>query len=718
MEQYLKRYGQEGKQRLIQAVQSGYFELTGGYFHMAELLDYRNLSHSLDYASDFIKENGLTPVDVAVSCDVNGFSWGFAGALYEHGIRFLSTNINTHHDGAPFRKPLIPFWWESPKGEKLLVWNGLTYHRANCLGLLPDVAPGGNPGIPGMKWIDEPYVKIENSDFAYSRLREMVQVLKDGGYPYDFVPLMGSGLCTDNSPVGDAHCDLIAEFNEKHSGEIEVQTVTMKEFFQYLTGQGLEFPTYSADWNDWWTDGVLSTPNETRLFRNAQRTEALVCKLDPQMSVVTPAEHEAIQNTLITYAEHTWGHSHSLECPYNLLVTQLDLRKAKLAIDADVMASTALDKVSRALGEGEFATWRPWVYHVINPHPFEKEDVVYLPSDFWEDIHFSRQGFRVVDEAGNVLPSQRTFTMRGSMIACTVRLKPQEKKVLRLVFDPELPEEHPAVNQAVTQPGTFENASYEIQYGPDGITSVRCKATGEELLDPNAPGLGAPVYQIFPGASRWDAAGFGYSKRVKPQMEIHHPELLSFTLVERGPVFTHLKAVYRIQGAVEAATHFYLYEGLPKIQITAEISKELVRDSEGMYICLPFQAEEGTWFLDKAGAFFRPGEQLPLGCCDYYAVNRGLVLAGARTGLAISTLDSPLVTINGLKLWDYTTRADTQGPVYSWLCNNKWETNFRTQCAGYLESRYVIELLPNLSQAKDGLHALESNEHDLLVARS
>lgn len=404
VEQYLKRYGQEGKQRLIQAVQSGYFELTGGYFHMAELLDYRNLSHSLDYASNFIKENGLTPVDVAVSCDVNGFSWGFADALYEHGIRFLSTNINTHHGGAPFRKPLIPFWWENPKGEKLLVWNGLTYHRANCLGLLPDVAPGGNPGIPGMKWIDDPYVKIENSDFAYSRLREMVQVLKDGGYPYDFVPLMGSGLCTDNSPVGDAHCKLIAEFNEKHSGEIEVQTVTMKEFFQYLTGQGLEFPTYSGDWNDWWTDGVLSTPNETRLFRNAQRTEALVCKLDPQMSVVTPAEHEAIQNTLITYAEHTWGHSHSLECPYNLLVTQLDLRKAKLAIDADVMASTALDKVSRALGEGEFATWRPWIYHVINPHPFEKEDVVYLPSDFWEDIHFSRQGFRVVDEAGNVLP--------------------------------------------------------------------------------------------------------------------------------------------------------------------------------------------------------------------------------------------------------------------------------------------------------------------------
>ena len=699
-------------------MQSGYFELTGGYFHLAELLNNPNLSHTLDYAANFIKENGLEPVDVAMSCDVNGFSWGFADALYAHGIRYLSTNINTHHGGGPFGKPLVPFWWESPKGEKILVWSGLAYHRANCLGLFPDVAPCGNPGIPGMKWVDAPYVKIENSDFAYSRLSEMVQVLKDGGYPYDFVPLMGSGLCTDNSPVSDAHCDLIAEFNEKHSGEIEIQTVTMKEFFRYLTGQNLEFPAYSGDWNDWWTDGALSTPNETRLFRNAQRTEELLRKLDPEMSIVTPAEHEAIQRTLITYAEHTWGHSHSHDNPYNLLVTQLDLRKAKLAIDADVMAATAVDKVSRALGEGEFAARRPWVYHEINPHPFEKVDVIHLPSDFWEDIHFSGQGFRVVDEEGNVLPAQRTVTMRGSVIACVVRMKPRERKALRLAFDPELPEENTVVNRPVTERTVFENQTYQIQYGPEGITSVRCKATGEELLDPDAPALGAPVYQIFPGADRWNAAGFGYSKRTKPRMEIHQPELLPFTLVERGPVFTHLNASYRIQGAVEAATHFYLYPGLPEIQVTAEFSKELVRDPEGMYVCLPFRAKDGDWFLDKAGAFFRPGEQLPQGCCDYYSVNRGLVLAGAQTGLAITTLDSPLVMINGLKLWYYSTKADTRDPVYSWVCNNKWETNFRTQCAGYLESRYVIELLPNLNRPEDGLRALESNEHDLLVARA
>lgn len=717
VEQYLKRYGEKGKERLLAAVKTGCFELTGGYLHLAELLNYRNLSHTLDYTADFVRENDLTPVKAAMSCDVNGFSWGFADALYEHGIRYLSTNINTHHGGAPFLKPLIPFWWESPNGNKILVWNGLTYHRANSLGLMPEVAPGGNLGVPGMDSQEQAYVKIENSDYAYHNISEMIRVFQKQGYAYDFIPVMGSGLYTDNSPVGDAHCELIAEFNAKHGDEVEVVNATMQEFFEHLEHCGAQFPTYAGDWNDWWTDGVLSTPNETRMFRNAQRNEDLICKLDPEMKIVTPEEHEEIQNKLILYAEHTWGHSSSHSAPYHLLVTQLDLRKAKLAIDADVLASTALDKVSRALGEGEFTCRRPFTYHVINPHPFAKTDVVYLPTDFWEDYRFDGCGFAVEDENGNVLPSQRTYTLRGSMIACRVSMQANERKTLRLVFSPDIPQKDAICNQKVEADGVWENDVYRIAYGAAGIASMVCKSTGEELLDKNAPAFGAPVYQLFPNGDRWSAAGFGYSARTKPQMEIHQAKPLSFELVESGEVFTHFKATYQIKGAVEAFTHFYFFPELSKMTVNAEIAKELVRDPEGMYVSLPFGVEGGEWHLDKAGAFFKPGEQLPCGCCDYYSVNRGMVLSGDKTGVAINMLDTPLAMIGGLKLWDYTKEADVSGPVYSWISNNKWDTNFRSQCAGYLESRYVVEVMPGMEQPEDGLTLLAKNEQDILVAR-
>ena len=94
------------------------------------------------------------------------------------------------------------------------------------------------------------------------------------------------------------------------------------------------------------------------------------------------------------------------------------------------------------------------------------------------------------------------------------------------------------------------------------------------------------------------------------------------------------------------------------------------------------------------------------------------MLSGDQLGIAVNSLDTPMMAVNGLKLWDYSKVADTTGSVYSWLTNNKWETNFRTQCAGYLESRYVIEIGSDLQRAENGLQTLESNEYDLLVLRS
>ena len=93
-----------------------------------------------------------------------------------------------------------------------------------------------------------------------------------------------------------------------------------------------------------------------------------------------------------------------------------------------------------------------------------------------------------------------------------------------------------------------------------------------------------------------------------------------------------------------------------------------------------------------------------------------MVLSGTHTGIAVNALDTPMSMIKNLKQWDYTKTADTSGPIYSWLCNNKWETNFRTQCAGYLESRYIIEMGAEVKE--NGRQVLESNELDILTVRA
>ena len=686
VEEYLKRYGEGGRLRLVEAVKTGKFEITAGYLHFAEILNYENLRRSVDYSMEFTRKNNLDSPKTLMLSDVNGLGWGYSQILYDAGVENVISCINTHHGGAPFGKPLVPFYWKTPKGNKLLVWNGLTYHKGNILGLIPGSAPGGDPGIPGMLPEGNGFIEVTDCDsYASKRVFAMVDALKRDGYEYDFLPIMGGALYTDNNPVDDRHCGLLDGWNEKYGDDIEIVTATLDEFFQYLKQAVPDIPTYEGDWPDWWTDGCLATPAETKIFRNAQRTQKLICKLD-EGGIVTPEEREEIANKLILYAEHTWGHSSSCSDPYKLLVQQLDLRKAKLAVDADILASTALDKLSRVLGEGEFRSERPMEYIVINPHNEDVSAVVYLPTDFWEEGSFTGKGCFVTDEEGKVYSIQRANTLRGSFVTLTVQLKARETKKLKINFnDTSETRNDLCINQ-------FSNSFYEVKWDDCKIISIVNKETGNELLCDNGGELGQPVYQVFENANRVDPAGFGYSARKIPEDKIYHGKSLGVEVLSSGDVTTTIRIGYEIRSTKKCYTDFVFYNDLPRIDVNINMAKDLEMDPEGMYVALPVEAKDGEWYLDKAGVMFKAGVSLPETCQDYYAVNRGIVSMGEQETVTINSLDTPMFTIGGLKLWKYTTTVDPKGPVFSWILNNKWDTNFRIDCAGFLENRYIITI--------------------------
>ena len=317
IEQYLDKYGMKGEERLVDAIRTKRLEFVANYLHFAELLNYDNLGKSLKYSADFANRNGLPCPRVAMASDINGFGWGYSQLLFDMGVENLMTCINTHHGGAPFMKPLIPFWWRTPRGDRILVWNGLAYHKANLLGLIPGSTPCGDPGIPGMLPEKNEFVDVISCDsYAARRIFEMVDGVKANGYKYDFLPIMGGGLYTDNNPISDNHCDIIDEFNRKYGEKIEICTATLDEFFDYLRENVTDIPEYGGDWPDWWTDGCLASPMQTRVFRNAQRNLRLIDKLDPNYEIVPMEERDGIVNKLCLYAEHTWGHSQTYTDPY------------------------------------------------------------------------------------------------------------------------------------------------------------------------------------------------------------------------------------------------------------------------------------------------------------------------------------------------------------------------------------------------------------------
>ena len=716
LEQFFQKYGQSGRSDLIQAIREGHLELSAFYVHLAELLDEGHLRDSIQYALDFARENDL-PLTVGMANDINGFSWGMADILADAGVKYLITNLNSHHGGPPFEKPMRPFYWETPRGQKLLVWSGLAYHKANLLGLIPGYSPTSDPGIPGLVVADEGgFIDVQDISFAERRLPQLVEALKSQNYPFNFLPIMGGGLYTDNGPVTDAYCELIEQWNQAHGQEIHVRTASIEEFFHHLEQNGGEIPTYRGDWNDWWTDGAISTPFEVKMFRNAQRTKRIVEMLDPEHQIVPPEQLKAIAKNLILYSEHTWGHSNSASNPWKFMVQQLDARKDKLAIDADVLACSALDQVLRSYGEGDFTNRRPFDYRVINPLAVQKKCVAYLPVDFWEAYVFI-SGYTVSDLQGKPYKAQHTLTLRGLMIAVEIELGPRETRDLRL--EAAASETKVSLPEARLAPqGVFENPFYRLEWGSEGVKSLLSRETGQELLADAADGLGAPVYQLFPGANRSAAAGFGYTARAKPADVISHGVLKSMSVCEEGAVFSVLKASYEVPGASLYNVYFTLYTGLASIAISVEMTKDIVTDPEGMYVTFPLALPGGQWYIDKPGALILPGrDQLPGTCCDYYPMIHGAVLAGDSAGVALTSLDSPMVTIGGLKLWDYSTTIEPSGTLYSWLCNNKWETNFKVDCGGFYESRYVLEFSSAFHDPQKALACLKNNTYDALVVR-
>jgi hypothetical protein len=708
VEQFLATASPQERRELVRAMKEGTMELTACRFHLTELLDQEMLRRSVGRAAAFARQEGL-PLVAAMACDINGFSWGMADALAEIGVRYLYTNINRHHSVYPFGKQLVPFYWESPSGKRILVWHGYMYNTANVLGLMGTWVPGG-PDAQGLDRQSHNGVVEMAPDIGLAErtLLPHLAGLEQSGYPYDFLPLAGSGLHTDNSPPGQQYCEIIRKWNAMHGERVHVRTATLREFFEHLEKNVKKLPVYRGEWTDWWSDGAAASPLDTLIFRNAQRTRHVIDLLDTDQKIVPPDRRARIDDELMLYAEHTFGYSRTY--PAALVTEQVFLRKGKHAVEADELAGAGLHKILRVRGEGPFTNHRPFAYEVLNPLPTPLHAAVYLPLNHWEKPTVEA-GFRVVDDHGKVYPHQVESAPRGWTAALTVRLGPQEQRRFHLALPPPQ-----GASPKASRGRSFENAFYRATWTEGmGLKSLIDLASGAEVLDPKSGTLGSPVYQLFPHGRRGAA---GYGSQIRSRDQVTFGQCKAIHREASGPIYERWLFHYEVPGATEYVLAVTFFRDLPQIAMTVRLSKTDVRDPEGMYVLFPFALAGGTWHLDKPGAIIQPGrDQLPKTCCDYYSLQHGAALAGSDLGVAWSTLDAPLVQLGKLRLWTYSTSIEPTGPLFSWLCNNKWETNWRPTCGGAYEFRYVIQLDRDFSDFGKAIQQCQTLSYPPIVMR-
>ena len=726
IENFLQHAGEADKADLIRFVREGKIGLSASYLNLTDLIDETVLREHLALARAWADEIGV-PMKSAMTADVNGYSAGLPDALSDAGVNYFYSAIHTHHGMYPLRENPAFFRWRGPGGGSVLAFSGEHYHWGHALGLCPN-------GVSSMMLNDEFLQAIESGkllstdaettereemDLAETRITRYLSVLEDHGWPLDFMPVFVSGVLSDNSPPNIRVAERVARLNERFGGRVSLSMTTLDAFFEKLENSGVNIPEYTGDWTDWWADGIGSTPDAVKIYREAQRCRNLAALLDPERRWTDSGLWRESGRNMMLYAEHTWGHSASVSDPYLSLVSELQLKKTCFAVNANSQANALLDGVLAALGNRTIRPDRPGRIRVMNPYPFSVRFPVAASLLGWETLEGQIQESRPLTlkdmETGSLLATQTRRGPRGRLAETVLALSPGECRELQIVYAPpdqKMPPHTPWMCadgitdqegiEELTLPDYVETDFLRIRTdAARGIASIIEKQTGRELVSPASNhGAFTCLYKATPTSGSRNASRRKMGRRretVNTRQYAARPKL--FSIADQGDVSVTLSVAYELEGTDECTLDLKIYRHLPRMDARVRIKKQSQADPEEIQVALPFVTDGSneTW-IDKTGCVIRPGlDQLPGTCQMFWCLQSGVLRRGSAFDLLISCPDTPLISFSEEKkgpvtLCDGQSEALNHGEIFSRIMNNYWETNFSVDLGGWHEFRYVITL--------------------------
>jgi Glycosyl hydrolases family 38 N-terminal domain len=699
VEKFLKSASEKEKTEFANAVKSGNIGLSASYLNFNELIGDDVMRSVICRSISYAKSIGYEQKS-AMTADINGYNWGFSEALHDAGVNNLFSCVHTHHGMYPANKKQSPFYWETPEGNRILVWNGEHYHFGNELGVVPDA-------VSSYMTKDECDAEMIFNDFwgvAKIRIPRYFEKLENEGYPYDFVPVMASGLRHDNASPSGKIVEMINRWNSEYGDEYLIEMQTLDGFFEILRKSEADIPLYRGDWPDWWSDGYASQPIQTRLFRQAQRNlEIYNSLIEHEKDISRIPADETIYN-LAMYAEHTFSHSFSMLKPSDFMVHAVSERKnafASLALDG---SNELLDSALSQMGATELNAKRGLKYKVVNPTDHQITDIVGVlinHFEYWE-LNLDK-GLNIVNvETGEKLKFQCQDVPPGIEYLVQLDLAPHEETILEVIPVDNgiggLIKENRAGKVDFVE---TEQTKIEWEIGR-GIVSWIDKNTGKSLLreDRNHDPFSL-VYEISPIGEDETVesvrGAMGLNRKGK-NVERSVSRLVDVKRIESGPVYERVELEYEVEGCKNVTLALTMYHNELRAEATLSLNKENSWEPENLYLALPFStpSQKSQLWLDRAGAIMRPRiDQIPGTLIDFYTVQSGFALVEDEQGMAISMLDNGILQVGDLEFGDRklhgpeVSKPDKEH-LYAWLMTNYWETNFAAGLGGFHEFRFCI----------------------------
>ena len=728
VEQFLKMASEQEKKDFFELAKQGKIGLSATYLNFNDLTDCSYLNRKTAEMVQICAENGVE-LKTAMNADINGISLGARDALIDNGIAFLYTNIHTHHGMYPLYQNQMPYFWENEQGKKLLVWNGEHYNLGNALGIVFS---------KNVNFMTESYFGREADpaplENLHKNLTDSIREYEENGYPYDFYITSVSGVFSDNAPVNPAIEDTVEAFNERYGSEVTLRMVSLQELYSLICKKVGDAPVYRGAMNDWWGNGVGSTPYAVKHYKEALRLSRTCDVLEKKTGVHNEELIKISGDNALLYAEHTWGHSATVTNPYDTMVTNLDFRKNSYASKAHEAAAMRKNEQCHKLGD--ILRYYNLSGQVKAISTCSEKRV--LPVEFYVET-ISLPGVKVTDnKTGEEVKVQLSTHPRGVLVSFLAEFEPMEEKTFTYTEQPAQQEKlftrtawvgaervRDIVNdydtETYTLPYGIENEWFQIGWKVgEGITSFYNKKTGKEMLKNGLGTFFTPVYE------RTEIRKGVYSERSRLGRNIRglHAEefqgdLKDVKILDQGDVFVKAELIFELEGTYFSSVMIKMYRQLPRIEFTYRIAKTLSEDIESVYMPLVLDLDDAEQYIHNGGVAMRPGvDQLPGSNMEYYIADEGIVYHGENNSILINTLDTPLLYMgemehHEIRLCDNRTENNRR-PVYSWIMNNTWETNFKMDLSGFGEFRYVLEMADGMSK-KEELERLKENDREVVT---
>ena len=672
--EYLNSRPKKQVDRLLKRIQEGRIEATGMFLNFSEIIDESALAAQTKTLR-MLKNKGID-VTTAMQNDINGIAWCMVDYYHNTDVKYLTMGIHAHRARKPFNKP-TSFWWQSPSGNRLLAYRSEHYQHGNSLSLTTG-----------------------QQDVLRNNLSKYLSSLEEREYPYDKISLQFSGYITDNSPPSTKACDIIKEWNEKYEWP-KLKSALARDFMIYLDEyHNDDIPVQEVAWPDWWTDGVGSAANETKIVRNTQTkmtaitgSMAMAVALGIDMPSDLNSEVEEVYDNLLFYDEHTHGAAESVSDPLAQNTVNQWGMKASYAWEA-AKKSHALEEKVLAFIEEDLNTCDQPTIAVFNTLNWERAGMIEL--FLLHEIIPEGVNFTITDVNDKEIPYQRyERRQEGSYYGLWVEdIPPMGYKTLKINAGKKSNIEDPQISELL------ENQNYKIDIDTKKgvIASIFDKDLNIELIDQNDTlRLGQLVYEQLDNRHELERLTSGTRDTIYKPLGMTRSTLKNIKTISHasGAIYNSIVLNGEIPICADSrgvTIEIRLYHYQKKIELLYSMHKLPIVDPEGVYVSFPFKLNNGILAFEAQGGIVYPGKnQLGGSSSDWNTIQNFASVRNNNSQVVFVSDEIPLVQFGDINTGRYYYRLEPKtNHIFSWVLNNYWVTNFKASQQGELRWTYSL----------------------------